>query len=78
MTTTDSKINILPDGRMDAKNAALYLGLSPRSLAQFRCSGKGPQYVKMGKIFYFKDCLDAWIDSKRRINSAQSRLKEGC
>lgn len=74
----DQTIKILPDGRMDAKNAALYLGLSVKSLAQFRCSGKGPKFVKMGKIFYFKHQLDEWINSKSRISTAQSRLKEDC
>ena len=52
------EILILPDGRMDTKNASTYLGLSTKTLAMMRCAGKGPQFVKRGKIFYFKTDMD--------------------
>jgi hypothetical protein len=26
-----------------------------------RCAGKGPDYIKRGKVFYFKDDLDKWL-----------------
>ena len=61
-----SEVVAYPDGRMDAKNAAIYLGLSPKTLAMKRCQGTGPKFVKRGRIFYFKDDLDAWINANGR------------
>ena len=52
---------ILPDGRMDRRNAALYCGLSVKTLAMYASRGVGPAYIKLGKVFYFKDDLDRWI-----------------
>jgi hypothetical protein len=46
---------------MDAKNAALYLGLSTKTLAMKRCTGKGPRFVKRGRVFYFRQELDRWL-----------------
>ncbi len=68
------EILLLPDGRMDTKNASIYLGLSTKTLAMMRCAGKGPQFVKRGKIFYFKTDLDDWIDQGRAGSTAQANL----
>ena len=62
-------LRILPDGRMDAKNAARYLGCSPKTLAHMRCSGKGPPFLKPGRIFYFLEDLDAWLAGHGRRRS---------
>lgn len=59
---------IFPDGRMDTKNAATYLGFSEKTLAMKRCQGKGPKFIKRGRIFYYKDALDEWL----REGGAQS------
>ena len=70
------QIKTYPDGRMDAENAAKYLGLSVGTLAAMRSNGKGqgPKYVKVGrKIFYFKKDLDAWILAGGKfLSTAQS------
>lgn len=55
------KVVMLPDGRMDTDNSAKYCGLSPKTMAMMRSSGLGPEYIKRGKVFYFKDELDRWI-----------------
>ena len=55
------EVTLLPDGRLDAKNAAAYLGLSVKTLAMKRCAGKGPKFVKRGRIFYFQKDLDSWL-----------------
>jgi hypothetical protein len=55
------EVSFYPDGRMDTKNAAKYLGLTVKTLAMMRCEGTGPVFVKRGRIFYFKDDLDEWI-----------------
>ena len=69
------KVTLLPDGRMDARNAATYLGLSEKTLAMLRCSGEGPAFVKRGRIFYFKQDLDEWINSARVSSTAQAACR---
>ena len=69
------RVEIFPDGRLDTANAALYLGLSVKTLASMRCSGSGPRFVKRGRIFYFREDLDAWMAEAPRVQStAQARL----
>jgi len=62
-------LQILPDGRMDAKNAARYLGCSPKTLAHMRCSGKGTSFLKPGRIFNFRADLDDWLAGHGRRRS---------
>ena len=54
---------VLPDGRMNTRNAAIYAGLSEKTMAMMRCEGKGPEYIKIGRVFYFRQKLDEWIGS---------------
>jgi hypothetical protein len=58
------EVTILPDGRMDTRNAAIYAGLAEKTMAMMRCNGNGPEYIKMGKIFYFREKLDEWVRDK--------------
>ena len=65
-------VTILPDGRMDTRNASRYVGLSEKTLAMLRTKGTGPRYVKRGKIFYFREDIDAWIGKDtRRLSTVQ-------
>ena len=67
-----------PDGRLDTKNAALYLGLEAKTLAMKRSDGTGPNFIKRGRIFYFKEDLDAWISQVGKASStAQLRSMYG-
>lgn len=52
---------VLPDGRMDRKNAARYLGLAVKTLAMHATRGTGPRYVKRGRVFYYRSDLDTWM-----------------
>jgi len=53
-------VQMLPDGRMTTKNAALYTGLAEKTLAMKRCDGSGPCFTKVAsKVFYNKIDLDA-------------------
>ncbi len=66
-------IAMFPDGRLDTKNAARYLGLKEKTLAMMRGSGTGPKFIKRGRIFYFKDDLDSWLNADGRLlTTAQS------
>ncbi|WP_136798036.1 helix-turn-helix transcriptional regulator [Desulfosediminicola ganghwensis] len=68
-------VKMYPDGRMDTKNAALYLGLEEKTLAMKRSYGTGPRYIKPGRIYYYKKDLDAWIrEAKKASSTAQMRV----
>lgn len=44
------------------KRAARHLGLSPRTLENYRQAGKGPRYVRFGEklVRYHIEDLEAW------------------
>ena len=56
------RVRVLPDGRMTRADAAKYLGYEPKTLAMWALQGKGPRSTRVGgRVFYFKDHLDAYI-----------------
>jgi hypothetical protein len=56
------RVRVLPDGRMDRANAALYLGHNPKTLAAWQSFGMGPRSVKVGgRVFYYQADLDRFI-----------------
>ena len=63
------EISMYPDGRMTTKSAAAYLGLSVKTLAMKRCLGTGPRFIRQGRIFYYKDDLDEWLNSCPKATS---------
>ncbi len=72
-SAVQSSVNVLPDGRVRTKDAAAYLGLAEKTLAMMRSKGTGPPFVKRGKVFYFVDDLDAWVQAGRAQSTAQAR-----
>jgi predicted DNA-binding transcriptional regulator AlpA len=62
-------ILVFPDGRLDTKNAAAYLGLSEKTLAMMRCQGTGPCFIKRGRVFYYQEDLDAWMAQAKKVTS---------
>ncbi|MDX2164063.1 MAG: hypothetical protein SFW07_01465 [Gammaproteobacteria bacterium] len=66
-------IYMFPDERLDAHNAAIYLGLKEKTLAMMRSKGVGPKFIKRGRVFYFKEDLDLWLNADGRlVSTAQS------
>lgn len=70
-------IKELPDGRMDTENAARYVGLSPKTMANQRALGLGPQYIKggysrTGRVWYLRKDLDAYLRTNV-VETVQSR-----
>jgi hypothetical protein len=56
------RVLVLPDGRMTRKNAALYLGVSVKTLAHWAMQGKGPVAIYIGRrAYYRREALDAFI-----------------
>ncbi len=43
--------------------------LEEKTLAMKRSDGTGPCFIKRGRIFYFKEDLDAWINECSRARS---------
>ncbi len=72
---TSIDIRMFPDGRLDTKNAAFYLGLKEKTLAMMRGNGTGPKFIKRGRIFYFKEDLDSWLNANGRLTSTAQGLK---
>lgn len=59
---TGVNIRPTPDGRVTRTDAATYLGLSPRTLANWKGRGIGPRSVRVGgRCFYRLAELDAFI-----------------
>lgn len=56
------------DTGMNVDEASKYLGIEPRTLENWRSSGKGPKFYKpTGKlVFYFKSDLDEWIKGEKK------------
>ena len=68
-------VTVLPDGRMDQKNASLYIGCSTSVLEKMRMFGTGPRFVKRcNKVFYFQQDLDEWIRKGFATTTAQARV----
>lgn len=80
-TVQINTINIItyPDGRLDTKNASLYLGLKEKTLAMMRSNGTGPQFIKRGRIFYYQEDLDNWLNANGRYTATAQAFqnKEG-
>lgn len=55
------RVRILPDGRMTRREAARYLGRAEKTLAMWQMEGKLRGVRVGGRIFYFKDQLDALV-----------------
>lgn len=48
---------------LDTREASAYLGASPKTLAIWRCQGKGPRYhiVNERLVRYHRDDLDGYV-----------------
>lgn len=64
-----------PDGRLDSKNAALYLGLKEKTLAMMRGYGTGPKFIKRGRIFYYREDLDTWLNANGRYTTTAQAIQ---
>ncbi len=56
------RVRVLPNGKLDSNNAAKYVNRAPKTLAQWRMQGVGPEWTKCGgRVFYNKEALDAFM-----------------
>jgi len=68
---TDSN---LPDRLLSEKQAARYLGFTPRALQNWRLRGGGPAFVKVSAraVRYRLSDLADWVNRRIRLNTSQS------
>ena len=55
--------------RMTTAQAAEYLGLAAATLVNHRVKGTGPEYFKIGKVFYSIDDLDKYVEAGRVVTN---------
>lgn len=47
---------------LDPRQAAEYLRVKPQTLANWRMNGRGPEYVRLGRLIRYRIAqLEAWI-----------------
>ncbi len=64
-TVEHVKVRVLPDGRMTRRDAARYIGVEDKTLANWDLMKKGPPSILVGgRRFYFKAALDAFIQGE--------------
>jgi excisionase family DNA binding protein len=50
---------------LNEKEAAKLLGLATPTIRRWRCEGRGPSYVKLGKaVRYKRSIVEAWRDAR--------------
>lgn len=61
------RIRVQPDGRVSRVEAARFLGISPKTLAQWYSLGRGPRVRKVGgRAFYQLQDLEAFVATGAR------------
>lgn len=67
MAEVHVSIRVLPDSRVSRRDAAAFLGFSPRTLEEYARKGLGPRPRKVGgRVFYFLHDLEAFRDTGAR------------
>lgn len=67
-------IPVLATPYLTTPQAAAYLGISPRTLEDWRLRGGGPNFRKIGRLVrYARSDLDGFMDTNRFRNSGETR-----
>ena len=62
---------------LTAREAALHLGLSTRTLDRYRVSGDGPVFLRFGGgVRYLREDLDEWARGRRRKSTSDDGTGE--
>ncbi len=71
----DASMNGQPMQYLGTREAAAFLGLSPRTLDRYRVTGEGPAFHKFGaRIRYAQADLDDWASARRMTSTSDDRL----
>ena len=64
-------MNEQPTAYLGTREAAAFLGLSPRTLDRYRVTGEGPAFHKFGaRIRYAQADLEEWASARRRTSTS--------
>ena len=63
---------------LSTRQAAEWLGLSPRTLDRYRVTGEGPVFHRFGsRVRYLLADLEAWAKSRRRASTSDDGVAAG-
>ena len=55
---------------LNTVEAGRLLGLAPKTLARYRCTGTGPVFCRFGnRVRYRREDLEAWAETRRRAST---------
>lgn len=75
-SSAKAKKHYSPDELVNTKQAGSILGLSPKTLENWRCQGKGPSFLNIGKRCHYRVAdLQTYLAANRF--SSTSEYKEG-
>ena len=68
---------VMQDALFRSPQAAEYLTLSKQTLDLWRCQGRGPQFLKVGRaVCYRRSDLDQWLNGQvRHSTQEESSIK---
>jgi hypothetical protein len=76
ISTGDSIAGQLPHAYIDTPGAAKRLGVSARTLIDFRCRGGGPKWVRIARaVRYRTDWLDEWAEEKAVTSTSEETAR---
>lgn len=62
------------ENHLNTREAAAWLGLSPRTLEYYRVSGEGPDFRKFGaRVRYLLEDLEAWASERRWTSASEEK-----
>jgi len=63
----------ITEEKLNAREAARYLGLAQATLAKMRCWGGSPTFMRLGrKIVYARADLDSWLNARRATSTSDA------
>ena len=69
------ELRSVPSRFLTTDEAAGIVGMTPRTLAAYRHTGRGPFYLKLGSaVRYRLQDLEAWVASRRTRHGSISRF----
>lgn len=77
MSSSTSKIFDERDHAVLPNEAARYLGVATKTLANWRAAGKGPNYVRhgAGNVVYLRGDLEAYRNKQRTVPTPAAKRK---
>lgn len=74
MSAESQSFHYLPPRFLRTRDAADFLGLSPRTMEKHRSYGTGPVFCKLGgRVVYAIDDLEAWAELGRVTSTTDPR-----